>query len=184
MSTYEKNNIQLDRITIIALFGAFCIFLSSIEYLIPRPIPFFRYGLANIAVLLVIRVFSFRDILLLSMIKVLGLGILNGTFTSYVFVFSLLGTLGAVCSMWGIHRLCGAYLSLLGISIVGALASNLIQISCAVLYVFGMQAWIIAPYLLLLGLVASVFVGIIAQIYWNKSSILERIFLRYDNDEG
>lgn len=172
---------RLDRMMIIALFGAFCIFLSSIEYLIPRPVPFFRYGLANIAILLVIRVFSFKDILLLSMIKVLGLGILNGTFASYVFVFSLLGTLGAVCSMWGVQRVLGKRLSLLGISVVGALFSNLIQIACAVLYVFGVQAWVIAPYLLLLGMIASVFIGILAQIYWNKSSVLEQIFLNYNN---
>ncbi|MDR1230490.1 MAG: heptaprenyl diphosphate synthase, partial [Spirochaetaceae bacterium] len=30
-----------------ALLGAFCLFLSSIEYMIPKPLPFMRLGIAN-----------------------------------------------------------------------------------------------------------------------------------------
>ncbi|MCK5201492.1 MAG: Gx transporter family protein, partial [Spirochaetales bacterium] len=35
----------------IALFAAFCIFLSTVEYLIPKPFPFFRLGLANFPII-------------------------------------------------------------------------------------------------------------------------------------
>lgn len=179
ISRFNNDINALDKVMIIALFGGFSIFLSSIEYLLPRPLPFFRYGLANITILLVIRFFCFKDLLLLTMIKVLGLGILNGTFASYVFVFSLLGSLGALIAMWGMERLFRQYVSLLGISVVGALISNVIQIICAVLYIFGEQAWIIAPYLLLLGSISGLVVGLVSQFYWNRSRVLESLCIRY-----
>lgn len=185
ISYFEDDINALDRMMIIALFGGFSIFLSSIEYLLPRPLPFFRYGLANITLLLAIRFFSFKDLFLLTLIKVLGLGILNGTFASYVFVFSLLGSLGAFGSMWSIERICREHVSLIGISVVGALVSNVIQIICAVWYIFGEQAWIIAPYLLLLGSISGLIIGLVSQFYWNKSWILGALYKRYRvNNEG
>lgn len=180
-STISIDYRHLDRIQIVALFAAFSFFLSSIEYLLPRPIPFFRYGLANIAILLALREFKYGDLFLLSLLKVIGLGILNGTFASYVFVFSFFGTMGSLLCMWGLKRIVGNYVSLIGISVAGAFISNSIQILCAVVYVFGKQSWVIAPYLLLLGMFSGVLIGIFAQYYWNKSTVLHQIFVCYRN---
>lgn len=180
-----KNNEQsLGKIHTIALLAAFSLFLSSIEYLLPRPIPFFRYGLANIAILLVIQEFSFKDICMLALLKVLGLGILNGTFASYVFLFSLLGTFGAVITMYCCAKWFRNRIGRVGISVAGALVSNLIQIILAVYYIFGTQAWIIAPYLLLFGICSGGLIGLFSQYYYLHSQVLPGIWKQYHNDSA
>ena len=55
----------------IALLGAFSMFLSTIEYLFPRPIPFMRLGLANLPVILALEILPAPSYFLLVLMKVL-----------------------------------------------------------------------------------------------------------------
>ncbi len=174
---------KVSRALLVPLFAAASLYLSSIEYLLPRPVPFFRFGLANIAILVVLRHFTLRDLCILVMLKVLGLGILNGTIASYVFVFSLLGSLSGLMCMYTMSRLSSKHITLVGISLVGAVGSNAVQILCAVFYVFGSNAWIIAPYLLMLGIASGYVVGGIAQHFTNTSDLLPRLMQNYKPSE-
>ena len=45
----------------IAILGAFCLFLSAIEYMIPKPMPFMRIGLTNVPLLLALDIFPFPE---------------------------------------------------------------------------------------------------------------------------
>ena len=63
----------------IALLGAFCLFLSTIEYVIPKPLPFMRIGIANLPLMLALDIFPFRTFLVLTGIKVLGQALITGT---------------------------------------------------------------------------------------------------------
>ncbi len=72
-----------------ALLAAFCMFLSILEYLIPKPLPFMRIGLANLPVLLSLVLLPVRGTALVVFLKVLGQGLINGTLFSYIFVFQL-----------------------------------------------------------------------------------------------
>ena len=42
--------------TATAWFGALCFFLSAMEYMIPKPLPFLRLGLANLPIMLAVEV--------------------------------------------------------------------------------------------------------------------------------
>ena len=53
------------RLDLVAFMGALCLFFSTIEYLFPKPFPFFRLGLANLPVLLSFDLFSPGYVLLL-----------------------------------------------------------------------------------------------------------------------
>ncbi|MDR0486770.1 MAG: Gx transporter family protein, partial [Treponema sp.] len=90
-----------------ALLGGLCLFLSAIEYLIPKPLPFMRIGLANLPLLLALDIFSAKYFFLLAALKILGQGIIGGTFFSYVFLFSLAGTFSSAVLMYIARKVAG-----------------------------------------------------------------------------
>jgi heptaprenyl diphosphate synthase len=152
-----------ERYDTIALMGALCLFFSTLEYLIPKPFPFIRLGLANLPILLTLRIFKPRDILLLVLLKVLGQGLVNGTLASYVFLFSVAGSFASTAVMLLASRLRSQWISLVGVSVLGSLASNLVQVTLSVTFIFGQPAWVIAPIFLGVGIASGLVVGIVAE---------------------
>ncbi|GHU33970.1 membrane protein [Spirochaetia bacterium] len=154
----------------IALLGAFCLFLSTIEYLIPKPLPFFRIGLANLPLLLAVDLFPFKSFLLLMLIKILGQALVSGTLFSYIFLFSLSGTLVSTLTMYGIRRMAGKrFLSFIGIGVAGATVSNIIQLVYAQLFLFGESARYIAPPFLGAGLITGFSLGAFCEYFSSLS---------------
>jgi heptaprenyl diphosphate synthase len=159
----------------IAFFGATCLFFATIEYLFPKPFPFFRLGLANLPVLISLRLFSPGYVLLLVLLKVLGQGLINGTLASYVFLFSLGGSFSSAIVMIAVHKLAGERITLIGVSVFGAIASNTVQIYLSVRFIFGLTAWVIAPPFVTLGVASGVAVGFFAQKFSEESTWLGRV---------
>lgn len=153
----------------IALLGAFSMFLSTIEYLFPRPIPFMRLGLANLPVILALEILPAPAYFLLVLMKVLGQALVNGTLASYVFLFSLTGSFASALVMWVCYKGLRPRITFIGISVMGALTSNLAQIILSITFIFGASAWRILPLFLGIGLVSGVFIGIFAQRFSDKS---------------
>ena len=158
-----------DDFKLTAFLAACCLFLSTVEFAIPKPIPFMRIGLANIPVLLALSTLPTRRLLLLILLKVLGQATIQGSIFSYVFLFSLAGSLSSGILMMLCSRLLGKRISLIGISVMGALASNLTQILIAVLLLFGESGWLIAPPLLAIGLISSSLLGVFAEEFRARS---------------
>jgi heptaprenyl diphosphate synthase len=154
---------------IIALLGAFCLFFSSIEYMIPRPLPFIRIGLANLPLMLALDLFPFRDFLLLAFIKVFGQSLITGSLFSFLFLFSLTGTAFSALSMFALRRLCGARIGFIGIGAAGAMVSNISQLFLGSLFVFGKGALYIAPPFLGIGLITGVSLGAFCEYFTGKS---------------
>ena len=157
----------------IALFAAFCIFLSTVEYLIPKPFPFFRLGLANFPIIVSLIIFRSRDVVLLLMLKIFGQGLLTGTFFSYIFLFSAAGAIASGIVMIASLLLFRSAVSLIGISIAGALGSNLVQLLFAKLFIFGDSVKYIAPPLLIMGFISALILGFLADNFINRSKWLE-----------
>jgi heptaprenyl diphosphate synthase len=144
----------------IALLGAFCLFLSTIEYMIPKPLPFMRIGIANLPIMLALDIFPFRAFLLLVAIKILGQALVTGTLFSYIFLFSLAGTLLSSVSAYGVRRLLGPRrISFAGIGCLSAMISNIAQLVLAWLFVIGKSVRYAAPPFLAAGLVAGTALG-------------------------
>lgn len=155
-----KNEQHLE---LIAFLGGLCLFFSTIEYLFPKPFPFFRLGLANLPILLTLDILRPGSIFLLVFLKVLGHGLINGTLASYVFLFSISGSFASAIVMLTAHRVGGRRISLVGVSVFGALASNIVQITLSVTFIFGQSAWVIAPLFVGLGVTSGVLVGLFAE---------------------
>ncbi len=157
----------------IAMFAAFCIFLSTVEYLIPKPFPFFRLGLANLPILISLIIFKPKDIVLLIVLKIFGQGLITGTLFSYIFLFSAAGSFASGIVMIALILLLKSKISLVGVSIAGALASNIVQLLFAKLFIFGESVKYIAPPLLLMGLISASILGLMADKFINRSKWLE-----------
>lgn len=170
------------RLDLIAFLGALCLFLSTIEYLFPKPFPFFRLGLANLPVLLSLELLSPGSVLLLVLLKVVGQGLVNGTLASYVFLFSAAGSYASALMMLLTARLGGKRISLIGVSLFGALASNVIQVALSVTFVFGQSAWVIAPLFLGLGVATGAVVGVFAERFRSRSRFVAMLRERYGKE--
>lgn len=160
----------------LAILAASCLVLAAVEHLIPKPLPFIRLGLANMPILVAVGSYRFRRILLLAALKIIGQGVLTGTLLSYVFLFSAAGTMASVCTMYLIYHLFGSRISLIGVSVAGAFASNVLQLVLAAFVIFGSGVMLLAPPLLLSGLISSVILGIIVNRFIAESRWYAGVF--------
>ena len=163
------------RLDLVAFFAALCLFLSTIEYLIPKPIPFFRVGLANLPILVALDLLPAPHLLLLVLLKVVGQGLIGGTLFSYVFLFSAAGSLASGLSMLLIRRVFGGRMTLVGVGVLGALFSNASQILLARALIFGDGAWLIAPPFLAVGTVTAALLGLFAEKFSRSSRWLASV---------
>ncbi len=161
---------QVDRI---ALCAALSLFLSIVELVIPKPIPFFRLGLANLPLLIALTMFTRREFVLLIALKIFGQGIVAGTLFSYVFLFSAAGSISSGLVMLILRRWYPVRISLVGIGVLGAFASNTAQLLFASAFIFGRSTWLIAPLFLLIGTITGTVLGGIAGYLLQHSRWLE-----------
>jgi heptaprenyl diphosphate synthase len=163
----------------LALLGAFCLFLSTIEYMIPKPLPFMRIGIANLPLMLGLDIFPFPVFLALVGLKVLGQAIITGTLFSYVFLFSLAGTALSALSMYALRRLFTAQrISFIGIGTAGAMMSNVSQLALAWIFIFRQNVRYIAPPFLAAGLVTGIVLGIFCERFTRCSQWYARRRIR------
>ncbi len=170
-SSCTLNNDNKSRIQLISFFAALCLFLSAVEYAIPKPLPFLRLGLANLPVLLSLSKMRRRDTLLLVLLKVIGQGFISGTLFSYIFVFSAAGSFASaivMIALWSLFKNT-KLLGTVGLSLAGALANNCAQLFVAQFMLFGSNTKYIAPILLITGLVTGTLLGIFADMFESQS---------------
>jgi uncharacterized membrane protein len=167
-----------------AFLAAICLFFSTLEYLFPRPVPFFRIGLANLPILLSMKILPFPYLLLLALLKVIGQGLINGTLASYVVLFSFSGTFLSLMAMYSARKIQGV--SYIGLSIIGAFFSNAAQVSLSILFIFGSNARFIIPYFFTLGLLSGTVMGVFANWFsshseWYKALLNNQVFTPKNN---
>lgn len=147
-----------DRVIYLA---SLSLFLSSLELFIPKPLPFFRLGLANIAVMMGLTL-GFRPFLLLLLLKAICTSCISGTLFSVFLLMSLLQTAASGLLMYGLKRVCGSNISIYALSSAGAAASSAAQIAFAMLYA-GRGALSFLPLLLAISLPASIATAYISK---------------------
>lgn len=147
-----------------------------------------RVGLANLPLIFALGIpagdlaersgrplFPLQSYCLLVLLKVLGQAFITGTFFSYVFLFSLAGSACSATVMYGLRRLFGVHVSLAGISVAGAFASNGAQLVLARFFLFGQSAVYLAPPFLAAGIVSGTALGIFAGSFAARSRFLQTI---------
>jgi heptaprenyl diphosphate synthase len=151
------------------MLGAFCLFLSAVEYMIPKPLPFMRIGIANLPLVLALDIFPFHLFLVLAAIKILGQALITGTLFSYVFLFSLAGTCLSAITMYALRRLFGLKISFIGVSAAGAMVSNISQLALAWFFLFRDSVRFIAAPFLAAGLITGIALGFFCEKFTRQS---------------
>ena len=147
---------------------SFSIVLNIIESFIPLfngYIPGLKLGLANIIIIIVLYKYEFKDVLFVSIMRVVVVGILRTGLFSINFFFSLFGSLFSVVSMFLIKK---TKLSMIGVSIVGSIFHSVGQIIIAILLLKNNNMIYYLPWLILFSIPTGLFVG-----YISKKLILE-----------
>ncbi|MDR2489967.1 MAG: Gx transporter family protein [Spirochaetaceae bacterium] len=150
---------------LISLFGALCAFLSAIEYLFPKPLPFLRLGLSNIPLMLAL-FFDARSFFALLAVKIMSAALLSGSLFSYIFLLSAAGGLSSGLVMFTLHRLLGeTRISFAGLGVCGALASNLAQLVLARYAVLGKGALLLVPPFIAFATVSGMVMGVLCGVF-------------------
>jgi len=170
----------------IAILGAFCLFLSTIEYIIPKPVPFIRIGIANLPLMLALDIFPLNTFLVLVAVKIFGQALITGTLFSYAFLFSLTGTFLSALSMYGLRRLMGRNrISFIGVGTMGAMVSNISQLTLARVFIFGNSVWYITPIFLAMGVITGAALGLFCELFTSRSQWYEaRVSRRGERAHG
>lgn len=155
---------ELKKFTRLSMLLALSVVLNIIESVIPvlnGIIPGFKIGLANTVILFVIYMYSFKDALYISTLKVFLTGILRTGLFSITFFFSLGGAFLSVIAM----SLAKKYtkLSIIGISVIGSLFHSIGQIIIAI-FVLDMANMIFyLPIILIFAIPTGIVVGYISK---------------------
>lgn len=145
----------------IAYYSSLSLLLSYAELLIPRFIPFLRFGLANSIVLLALD-FDFKDFFALLIFKSIAASFISGTLFSPFFLISFFQSVISGLVMFMMNRRVKKFFSVYGISIAGAGVSALVQVFLAALYL-GNQVYYILWIMLLFAVLSGFITALICQ---------------------
>ena len=137
--------------------------------------------LANLPVLMAIALLDTRSVALVVALKIIGQGFIQGTLFSYVLIFSAAGSLASATVMLLAWRLLSGPISLIGVSILGGLASNAAQAVAARYVAFGPSAWLIVPAFFSIGTISSALLGAFADRFLKNSTWVTNLKLAQDN---
>lgn len=144
----------------LAMLLSISIILNILESFIPIfNFPGIRIGLANIITLLVLYTYGFKDAIYISILRVLLVGLLRTGLFSITFYFSLFGSILSVISM-GIFK--KTKLSIVGISIIGAIMHNVGQIIASLIFINTNLIYYL-PILIITSIITGTIIGLISK---------------------
>lgn len=148
----------------IALLSAYAIALHGFERLIPTPIPWMRFGLANIITLTTLIVYGFRPAMMITLIRVVVGSFFAGTFLGPAFILSLGAGIASTTAMGIIVKGIPGLFGPVGLSLIGALFHNITQLMLAyVIFIKRFEVVIIlSPFIIIIGTITGTMNGIIS----------------------
>ena len=148
------------KLVTMALFITAAMMLSYIESLFPFffGVPGMKLGLANLAVVMALYLYGWREALMVNVLRILLTGLLFGNMFSVL--FSLSGALVSFICMLSARKL---GLSLYGVSMAGGVFHNAGQLLTAAFIVQTVELGYYAPFLLAAGLVTGFLIGVLGK---------------------
>ncbi len=147
----------------LAALVAMGLILFLFEAAVPRPLPWLKAGLANIATLIALFWYGPLAALLVTFSRILGGALFTGNFLSPGFFLSLGGGTLAVLSMILLYQT--RRFGLWGVSLTGAAFHNLGQILVAYFFLFqNLLVLQLLPYLVLYSLLSGTIIGFLSFV--------------------
>lgn len=159
----------------LGLLTAAAMILGYVESLVPvfAGVPGMKLGLPNLAIVMVLYLYSWKEALAVSVVRILGIGLLFGNLFSIAFSMAG-GVLSLLCM-----ELARKYLKLgcVGVSMVGGVAHNAGQIAVAAVVVENMRITYYFPVLAVSGTAAGILIGVLGgEMVRRMSGILPAAF--------
>lgn len=146
----------------LAFLTALTLLFSYIEMILPRFLPFFRLGLANVVILLSLEL-DFTAFILLAVLKSVSSSLMGGTLFSPFFLISFFQSILSALAMRTAYKLFSKkIISLYGLSVLGAAVSALVQIFLSSIYL-GQGTFALLGPMLVFNVVSGLFVAFVAQ---------------------
>ena len=160
------------KITFLGLFTAVALVLSFLETLIPNivPIPGFKLGLANFAVLLALYLFGFKEAVIVDLCRIILAALLFGSFFS--FWYALTGAVFALLIELIIKKT--DKFSPIGVSLFGAVFHNLGQFLVAVIVLKSPGILYYLPFTLLFCVLSGALNGYLVLILKDRLEFLKK----------
>lgn len=144
----------------LGLLCAAAIILGYVESLFPVfvGVPGMKIGLPNLAVVMVLYLYSWKEAMAVSFVRILVIGFLFGN--AFSIAFSLAGGMLSLLCMEAVRRF--LKLSCTGVSMIGGVTHNLGQILVAMVVVENVRVGYYFSILAITGLVTGILIGILA----------------------
>ena len=153
-------NSNTKKIVTIAILTSVAIVLSIVESFIPIGLPGIKLGLANAVVLITLYLYSYKEAFLIEMIRVLITGLIYSGLFSYQFLLSFVGALVSFIVMFILSRF--TKLSVILISVFGAISHTIGQILIAYIYISSESIFLYLPIIMSLSIVTGILTGLIS----------------------
>ena len=160
------------KIAILGVIAAFGAILSYIEAIIDFGIfiPGVKLGLANIAVVIILYIYGYKDALIINIIRIIIVGLLFGNLFSIS--FSIGGALISYIIMALLKRT--DIFSPIGVSVAGGVAHNVGQLMIASFVIESYSIINYLPILMVAGIICGLVIGIIGSMVIRYISIILR----------
>lgn len=160
---------RTQKITRTALLTGFGLVMFLFESALPRPLPWAKPGLANIATIIALYALGPASAWAVTILRVCIGSFIAGTFFNPGFWLSLSGGVASVFVMALAQKHGQRAFSIIGVSLLGALAHVLAQVSLAgILIVQRLEILYLLPLMLWPALFAGLIVGIVALLLLDR----------------
>lgn len=156
------------RIVTIAMFVALATVISIIErsIVIPGVHPAVKLGLANIVTLLSILVLGYKDAFFVVIVRCILGALVGGNPVS--FLFSITGGVLSTLVMSVMWHYLSKYISIVNISIVGAICHNIGQLFVASVLAQDFHIYILLPVLMVAAVITGYSVGLLTKYVYKS----------------
>lgn len=155
-----RNNTK--KLVYISMLVTQAMILSYIESLLPAiPIQGAKLGLANIATVLALSTLDLKSCFLIVIARTLLSGLLFGSMASII--YSMTGGLLSLVVMYLMMKILKNEISLVSVSIAGAIFHNIGQLGVAMLVLANTRLILLMPYLLIIAIPTGLFVGVVSN---------------------
>lgn len=148
------------KLTLLSLLAALAIVLSYIEMLLPpiyAAVPGIKLGLANIVSIVLLYVFSVKEVAIITLIRVLVVAFAFGNIMTLA--YSIAGAVLSIIVMWLLKRT--SLFSTVGVSIAGGVCHNLGQILMAIIITSTAEIGYYMIFLCISGIISGTLIGIL-----------------------
>lgn len=171
----RESSLKTRRLVFIAVLVAQGMILSYIERMIPVPFatPGAKLGLANIVTLTAICTLTFKQSGAVVLLRIFLTAMTFGSLSSFLYSFS--GGVMSFLVMYVLFKVFKKDLSLMSISIAGAITHNVTQLVMGTLILESALIMMYLPMLLIIAIPTGIFVGLVSKFLINH---LKRVQLQ------